>query len=187
MQRLSVVTLGLSALLLAGAPPAAAQAKPWLHIQVEEAKGSKVHVNVPLSLVEVAMKAAPEPIFDEDHIRIGGRHGKSLRVSDARNKMWQELKAAGDTDFVTVRDEDEGETVTVSRKGDLVQVRVDGAKRGERVMVDVPIALVDALFSGDGEDLNLHGAIQELSKRRGDVVRVEDKDDRVRIWIDERR
>lgn len=186
MKPWSVVALGFSALLLAGAPPAAAQAKPWLHVQVEEARGTKVHVNVPLSLVEIALKAAPQPVFDEDHIHIGGRNGKSLRVSDAR-KMWLELKAAGDTDFVTIRDEDEAETVTVSRKGDLVQVRVEGDKKSERVMVDVPIALVDVLFSGEGEELNVHGAIQELAKRRGDVVRVEDKDDRVRIWIDEGR
>ncbi|HET7291050.1 MAG TPA: hypothetical protein VFM88_01370 [Vicinamibacteria bacterium] len=181
----SVAVLGFSALLLAGARPAAAQAKPWLHIQVEEAKGSKVHVNVPLSLVEIALKAAPEPILDEKHIRLG-KHCGRLSVSDAR-KMWLELKAAGDTDFVTMRDEDEEETVTVSRKGELVQVRVEGAHESERVMVDVPIALVDALFAGEGEELNLQGAIRELSKRRGDVVRVEDRDDRVRIWIDEGR
>ncbi len=173
---------GLSILLLTGARPASAQtAKPWLHIQVEEARGAKVKVNVPLSLVEIALKAAPEPIFDEKHIRIG-KHC-DLKVSDMR-RMWDELKAAGETDFVTVRDEDDGETVTVSRKGDLVQVRVDGAKKNERVMVDVPVALVDALFAGEGEQLNLKGALAELSKRRGDIVRVEDKSDRVRIWIE---
>jgi hypothetical protein len=183
MTRFSIVALGLSALLLAGATPAAAQAKPWLHVQVEEAKGAKVHVNVPLSLVEVALKAAPEPIFDDDHIRLGP-HGKKLRVSEAR-KMWQELRAAGDTDFVTVRDGDRDETVTVALKGELVQVRVEGGPRSERVMVDVPAALVDALLSGEGEELNLSGAIRELSKRRGDIVRVEDENDRVRVWIDE--
>lgn len=186
MKRLPVIAFGLSALLLAGASPAGAQSKPWLHVQVEEAKGAKVHVNVPLSLVEVAMKAAPEPIFDDEHIRLGGRHGKSLRVSDAR-RMWEELKAAGDTDFVTVRDADVGETVTVSRKGDLVQVRVDGEQGSDRVMVDVPVALVDALFASEGDELNVRGAIQELSKRRGDVVRIENKSDRVRVWIDEGR
>ncbi len=185
MKRLSVGVFGFSVVLLASASSAGAQARPWLHVQVEEARGAKVHVNVPLSLLEVVMKAAPQPIFDEKHIHLG-KHGRNLRVSDAR-RMWQELKAAGDTDFVTVRDEDEDETVTVSRKGDLVQVRVEGAKKGERVMVDVPITLVDALFSGEGEELNVQGAIQELSKRRGDVVRVEDKDDRVRVWIDEGR
>lgn len=184
MQRPSLAALGLAAVLQAGAWPAAAEARPWLHVQVEESRGAKVHVNVPLSLVEVAMKAAHEPIFDDKRIHIGGRNGKDLRISDAR-RMWQELKAAGDTDFVTVRDEDQGETVTVARKGELVQVRVEGAEKGGRVMVDVPITLVDALFSGEGEDLNIEGAIRELSKRRGDVVRVEDKDDRVRVWIDE--
>ncbi len=181
MKRLATVA-GLSVLLLAGARPAAAQAaKPWLHVQVEEAKGAKVNVNLPLSLIEIALRAAPEPIFDNKHIRIGRNH--DLKISDMR-RMWEELKAAGETDFVTVKDEDEGETVTVSRKGDLVQVRVDGAKKSEKVMVDVPIALVDALFAGEGEELNIKGALSELSKRRGDIVRVEDESDRVRIWIE---
>lgn len=183
MKRFATVAAGLSLLLLAGTSPAAAQAKPWIHVQVEEARGAKVHVNVPLSLVEIALKAAPQPIFDKDKIHIG-RHGTSLKVSDMR-RMWEELKAAGETDFVRVQDEAEGETVTVARKGDLVQVRVEGTKKAEKVMVDVPVSLVDALFAGEGEELDIRGALSELSKRRGDIVRVEDSKDTVRIWIDE--
>jgi len=184
MKRFATVAAGLSVLLLAGTSPAAAQAKPWLHVQVEEAKGSKVHVNVPLSLVEVALAAAPQRIFDDKHIRIGRHH--DLNISDMR-RMWEELKAAGETEFVRVQDGEDGEAVSVSRKGDLVQVRVEGAKQGEKVMVDVPVALVDALFSGEGEELDVKGALSELSKRRGDIVRVEDAKDTVRIWIDEGR
>jgi hypothetical protein len=171
--------------LLAGTSGAAAQATPWIHVQVEEARGAKVHVNVPLSLVEVALRAAPEPILDEDRIRIG-RHGRSLKVSEMR-RMWEELKAAGETDFVRVADEQDGETITVSRRADLVQVRVDGTRQGEKVMVDVPVALVDALLAGEGEELNVTGAVSELSKIRGDIVRVQDEKDTVRIWIDEGR
>lgn len=182
MKRFATVAAGLSLLLLAGTRPAAAQAKPWIHVQVEEAKGSKVHVNVPLSLLEIAMSAAPQRVFDDKHIRINGRH--DLKIADMR-RMWAELKAAGETEFVRVQDEDDDGVVTVSRKGDLVQVRVEGGRKSEQVMVDVPVSLVDALFSGEGEELNIKAAIGELSKRRGDIVRVQDAKDTVRVWIDE--
>src|SRR5262245_3383547 len=92
----------------------------WLHVRVEEpGKGSKVHVNLPLPVVEAALKAAPETIESEGHIHFG-RHGRDMRLADVR-QAWRDLRAAGDTDLVTV-EEDDG-TMTVSRRGDQVQVR----------------------------------------------------------------
>jgi plasmid stabilization system protein ParE len=63
----------------------------------------------------------------------------------------------------------------------------DGKPRGdgEQVRVEVPVSLVDALLSGEGEEANIQAAIAELRKRRGDIVRVHDEDSKVRIWIDE--
>jgi hypothetical protein len=75
--------------------------------------------------------------------------------------------------------------VNVSRKGDLVLVRVQQDGGRETVHVDVPVALVDALFSGSATELNVRAAVAELRKLRGDVVRVNDRDSTVRIWIDE--
>jgi len=49
-----------------------------------------------------------------------------------------------------------------------------------------PRPFVDALFSGDGDTLNIEDALSELSKERGDIVRVDDGETKVRIWIDER-
>ena len=57
---------------------------------------------------------------------------------------------------------------------------------GESLGARVPIAVVDALFSGDGESLNLEGAVEELANLRGDIVRVDEEDTKVRIWIDEK-
>jgi hypothetical protein len=51
--------------------------------------------------------------------------------------------------------------------------------------VDLPVALVDALFSGSERELNIRAALGELRRMRGDVVRVNDRDSKVRIWIDE--
>ena len=98
-------------------------------------------------------------------------------------RIWTELKASGDVDLVTVEEKDE--TVKVARKGDLVLVRVERQGK-EEVNVEVPVSLVDALFASEGEELNVKAALLELQKRRGDIVRVNDANSTVRIWIDEK-
>jgi hypothetical protein len=168
--------LGPSARLLAQAPT------PWLHVRVEETKGGRVSVNLPLSVVEVALKAAPETVMGDDKLRLGLK-GRDLRVSDFR-KIWQELKKTPDVDLVTAEERDE--KVTVAKKGDLILVRVEKSGGREEVHIEVPAAVVDALFEGDGDTLNVRGALVQLQSRRGDIVRVNDKDNTVRVWIDEK-
>jgi hypothetical protein len=183
MMRIPVMAMGLGVLAGAAAQPALAQdTRPWIHVHVEEAKGSKVDVNLPLSLVQIGLKAAPDPVIAHGNIRLGDHD--ELSVAEFR-KLWAELKKAGDSDLVSVQDEN-GETVSVKRAGELVQIRVDNKAKGEQVRVDVPVTLVDALLSGEGEALNLDAAFAELAKRRGDIVSVKDGGDQVRVWIDER-
>ena len=183
MLRIPVVLVGLGVLAAAAQPAAAQNAKPWIHVHVEEAKGSKVDVNLPLSLVQIALKAAPDPLLAHGHLQLGNHRDVSL--ADLR-KLWVELKKTGDADLVSVEDGDEGEAVSVKRVGELVQVRVDNKAKGEEVRVDVPVALLDALLSSEGETLNFDAAFTELAKRRGDIVTVKDGADKVRVWIDER-
>jgi hypothetical protein len=174
--------VGMGAALSAG-PSLLAQAQsPWLHVRVEEAKGAKVSVNLPLSVVEVALKAAPETVFGDDKIQLGAK-GRHLRLTDIR-KMWQELKASGDVDLVQAEDGDE--KVTVTKKADLLIVRVEKAGGREEVHVEVPAEVVDALFAPEGEALDVRGALAKLQTRRGDIVRVNDKDATVRVWIGEK-
>lgn len=162
----------------------AAGGSAWLHVRVDEpGKSSKVRVNVPMAVVEAALEAAPERIVDKGRIKIDlGRDDHDLSLAQMR-KLWQELRAAGDTDIVTV--EDEGETVRVSRKGDLVQVRVTKASEKEEVHVDLPVNLVDAVLAGAGDSVDVKAVIRELRSQRGDIVRVTDANTAVRIWIDE--
>jgi hypothetical protein len=180
-----VLTLvALAVPLLGGTAPAASSndGTAWVHVRVEEPKQrSRVHVNLPLPAVEAALKAAPDVIASEGRIHLGA-HGRHLDIDDFR-QMWSELRKAGDTEIVSVEDGDD--RVNVSRKGDLVLVRVQEDGGRETVHVDVPVALVDALFSGPASELNVRAAVAELRKLRGDVVRVNDRDSTVRIWIDE--
>jgi len=192
MRKSILAGVGLLALSVLPAATAAAQTgTAWLHVRVEEAKeASKVSVNLPMAVVEAVLKASPEIIEKHGKVHFGEEHG--LKMADIR-KAWKALAEVGDAELVTVESEDEN--VRVMRKGDLVQVFVDSkpkpgkdgkpAKGGEEVRVEVPVSLVDAFLSGEGEEGNMQAAVAELQKRRGDIVRVKDDDSNVRIWIDE--
>jgi hypothetical protein len=136
-------------------------------------------VNLPLSVVEAVLEATPEIIESHGKVHIGHHHG--MKIEDVR-KVWKELASVGDAELVTVEDDDE--TVKVWRKGDQVHVRVEKAGK-EEVRVEVPVALVDAALSGDGDSIDVRAALAELQKKRGDIVQVNDGDSVVRVWIDE--
>ena len=175
----------LVALALAVAMPLFAQT-PWIHITVDETgeDGTRVNVNLPLSVVQIALAAAPEKIISHGKLHL--RHvNKDLDIESLR-KMWAELREAGDAEFVTIEEEDQ--TIRVRREGDFIRIDIDGGADGdpEQVHVAIPVTVVDALFSGDGETLNIEDALSELSKERGDIVHVDDGETKVRIWIDER-
>jgi hypothetical protein len=183
MRRAVILAMvGVGVVLGANSTLRAQGTSPWLHVRVEEAKGSKVSVNLPLSVVEAVLKSAPDTVMGDDKFKLGLKH-RNLRISDFR-KAWQELKNTPDVDFVTAEERDE--KVTVSKKGDLFLVRVEKTGAREDVHVEVPTAVVDALFEGDGDTLNIRGALAQLQTRRGDIVRVNDKDSTVRVWIDEK-
>jgi hypothetical protein len=157
-----------------------AQTSNWLHVEVNEGgeKASKVNVNLPLAVAKVALDMAPKQFTDKAVEKLNEH---DVSIADLRT-LWAEIKKAGSAEFVTVQDGDE--TVRVARDGDWVRVRVDkSGDKPERVKVDIPIGVVDALLSGDGESFNLLAAINELEGNTGDIVHVEDGDETVRVWI----
>jgi hypothetical protein len=159
---------------------------PWVHVEVDEGGDDNTHVrvNLPLSVVQVALEAAPEKILENGQIHLHNMD-HDLDIEDIR-KIWTELREAGDAEFVSIEGDDE--TVRVRREGDFIRIDVDERKEGasQQIHIEVPVAVVDALFSGEGESLNLGGALDALSTQRGDIVRVDDGETKVRVWIDER-
>ncbi len=166
-----------------GAIPLQAQT-PWIHIEVDENEADRSHVkvNLPLSVVQIALEAAPEKIVD--HGRIHMHHiNQDLDVEDLR-RMWNELRSAPDSELVAIQQKEE--TVSIRRQRDQILIEVDDRKDRDTVHIQVPVTVVDALFSGEGQELNLKEAISELKSLRGDIVRVDDGETKVRIWIDEK-
>jgi hypothetical protein len=180
--RVALTLLILSASLL---PTSSAQARsddPWIHITVvdREAGGSTVEINLPLAMIGTALAMAPDSALANGHLHIDA-NGVSL--ADIR-KLWSQLRAAGDAQFVKVSKPDA--EVSLAREGDLLKIRVDAtAPRSETVRMQLPVALVDALFAGEGDRIDLAAALQRLESTRGEVITVDDSDSHVRIWIDE--
>ncbi len=186
MKRRILTGASLALALLFTTAAAWAQAEPWIHVRVTEhaRDGSKVSVNVPLSLAQVALEMAPKDVLEKGRLKL---RDKDISIADLR-RLWTQLKASGDAEFVTVESNDKGETVHVAREGDHLRIDVrDKSKDNEAVQIRMPLAVVDALLSGEGESMNVSAAIAQLKGQRGEIVSVEGSDNQVRIWIDESR
>ncbi|MFQ5350085.1 MAG: hypothetical protein ACE5EG_06560, partial [Thermoanaerobaculia bacterium] len=74
--------------------------------------------------------------------------------------------------------------VRVWKEGGYLMVSVieDG---GENVEVRVPGRVVDALLSGEGDELDLLAALEALvDEGEGQLVQVTGDDENVRVWVD---
>lgn len=160
---------------LAGSARAASNM--WLHVTVDESDGAKVRINLPLALAERALPMLP--FHEELHWRHGeGGHG--VELEEAR-QLWAEIKNSPDMTYVTV---DDDETVKVWKENDFVYVEVRNEDGGEEVDVQVPVEVVDALLAG--EEIDLAAAFAALAERGGgNLVTVRDRQDNVRVWIDD--
>ena len=168
--------------LMLGTVAAASASGLWLHVRVDEADGAKVKVNVPISMVEKAIAMVPQ-----EHLRHGKIHlddfSDDFSVVELR-ELWQEIKESPDMTFVTVEEDDE--SVRVWKEAGYLKVHViDGGQSNEQVDVQIPLVVVDALLSGDSEELDIEAAIRALvAEGEGELVTVSGDDETVRVWVD---
>lgn len=191
MRQRALVALVLVAMLLAGgaAIAYAQESTPWLHIRVTEdgEDGARINVNLPVTLVQTFADLAEQEIERElsgrgSHVRVHmERH--EVEIADIR-RAWNELRNAGDAEFVEIEDGDE--YIKISRAGDRVVIELDDRDGNDgRGRVEVPVSVVDALLEGEGETLNVRAAIDELiAVSSGEIAFVEDGGTTVRIWIE---
>jgi hypothetical protein len=188
LKRMMLLSLALA--ILALAPLAAAADTMWLHVRVDEKHDSeRVRINLPLDLVEELL-----PLIEVDELRNGKLQIDNHDLEDlvAIRQVQEALRKAEDGEYIEV--EDEEDRVTVSKKGDelLVHVEEDYHRRGDREHVNtvdmrIPLTVVEALFSGEEDELNLLAAVQALKKEgAASMITVDEEDTSVRIWIDDK-
>ena len=182
-KRLSLHTAIAVSLCLAALPAAAQESKPWIHVHFTEGGASpkNIRVNLPLSVVGVALEVAPEKIVEKGRVRL---NNADISIADMR-RLWAALRDSGDSEFVNV--EDGNRSVSIVREADRVLIRIGDLKDGKdaQVHVEIPVKVVDALLATEGEELDIAGALDRLQSERGEIIRVIDGDTNVRIWIDE--
>ena len=139
------------------------------------------NINLPLSAVEPLLSLVPHGALSD---RLLDMAGDEVNVGAMRD-LWRAIAGVGEAEFVAVDGEDE--TVRIARTGDQINVQVEECDKdgGETVDIRIPVAVVDALLSGDGETLNVHAAVEQLGELRGDIVRVNGGEHQVRVWIDD--
>ena len=171
-----ISTVFLAVLVIAGA---ASASNLWFHVRVDEADGAKVTVNLPVSMIEKAIQMIPE-----EHLSDHGMLFSDHEMTPAQlRELWMELRDSPDMTFVKV--EEEGEDVKVWKESVLLYVSVIEEKDNEKVDVRVPFAVVDALLSGNEDELDIEAAINALVQEgEGELVTVTSDDDNVRVWVD---
>lgn len=140
-------------------------------------------INLPLSAVEPLLSLVPHRILADGRLAVAG-HDMPIDIGAVRN-LWRAIADIGDAEFLSVDSGDE--TVRIARTGDQIHVRVEECDddSGETVDIRLPVGVIDALLSGDGETLDVAAAVERLAGVRGDIVRINSDDRQIRVWIDE--
>ena len=182
MMKKNLVLSVIAVLVLASAGLAQTQSRgPWMHLEVVEKSDDPgtVKVNLPISMVDVALNLVKDKNLQDGHFKMGHN---DMSVAEMR-QLWSELKNAGNAEFVTVQKRDE--TVRISREGSFVLVKVSHTKNAEKVDIKMPVSVVDALLSGPGEELNLKAAVTAMKVGNvGDILTINESNTQVRLWID---
>ena len=176
--RTALVFVAIPFLLVAGA----AAEERWFHVHVTEggSNAANVTVNLPLTLIETALKLVPTEVQEEMRVEFSEA---GIDLADLR-EFWREMHSIEDATFVTVESNDA--TVRVAKEGDfLVAKTTERSDGGAQVDVRFPFAVLEALFSEDENTIDLAGAIRALAEYTdGDIVTVTDGDTKVRVWVD---
>lgn len=175
----AIIAVAVVGLLTSGAGVLSAAGNDlWLHVKVQENDDTKVTVNLPMSVVGKAL-----PMLPEEHLNAGKMHLDEVEMSVSEmRELWREVQSSPDATFVTVEEDDE--KVRVWKEGGYLMVSVVD-RGGESVEVRVPGRVVDALLSGDGEELDLVAAMEALvDEGEGQLVQVTGDDENVRVWVD---
>ena len=178
---LLVMTTLVASAATIGRPATQQEPEPWVHVDVTSDGGTDMNLDLPLAAVTAMLALAPETIVQNGEFQFGSSY--QVPVAAIR-EMWRELRDVGDVEFVTIQYE--GQDVRIARAGEIILVNVsDSDGDDDSVRVEIPVPVVDALLSGDGDTLNIGAAIAELSLLRGELIRVIESANNIRIWIDE--
>jgi hypothetical protein len=166
-------------ILLCGST-AVAQSTRWFHVNVQSGgpDGERVSVNIPLKLVETVLPMIEQKEFVQGEIELDEL---PLTVNQMR-EIWRTLQTEGDFELASIKDKDVN--LRIYKEGDFLHVRSNENAK-DKISINIPAAVVDALLSGESDELNITAAVKMLTQSDVDeIARIEDGEDTVRVWVD---
>lgn len=177
VKRILVVALSFFLLIVV----VQAQATQWIHVRVEEAgeSGESVKVNVPASLVSTVLPLIQTDEFSNGSIKLDQ---EEFTIPQLR-EIWNEVKRHGNYELAAIKNKDIN--LRVSIEGDHLYVTsAEGSET--QINAQIPTPVVDALFSGEENELDIRAAMDVLvASGAGNLVSVRDGSTTIRVWIDE--
>lgn len=163
----------------------AAFAEQWIHVKVEGGDDDKVTLNLPISMVRAVAAMIPADVQAEVDSEMRVAIDDLDMEWEQFRQLWQSVKDAPEATFATVQTRDE--SFVVKKEGEYLLVQTDESRdSGAEIDVQLPMAVVDALFSGPEGTLDFSAAIDALAYHgRGHLVSIRDGDETVKVWIDD--
>lgn len=178
------LTLALLMLALTGTAALAGAQSLWFHIRVDEkgTDGEIVRVNVPVKLVEAVLPMIEEKEFHHGTVRLDHHDVDAAQL----RQMLAAVRDSEDGEYVTVDGPDE--KVRIRKENGVLSIDVDeGGATPETVHVRVRMEVLDAMLSGQSDELDIAAGVQKLGEMgHGDIVTVHSDDETVRIWVDDK-
>jgi hypothetical protein len=176
--------LGIHAQTSASQSSSSAQGDRWLHVRVisTDGKGESVKVNVPLELAEHVLPAIDHDQLHNGKVRIGDIDCDGVDI----RAILDAVRNSKDGEFVTVQKKDADISVVKKEGLLLVHVKDKEHPKAQQVEVKVPMKVVQALLSGNKDELDIVAALHALALQPGDteLVSVKDEESTVRVWVD---
>ena len=176
--------LAVSVVLALALPLSAAASDRWFHVHVDDRSsgGAEVSVNLPLSLIDSALKLIPESVSRKLSTELGIELNDAGFSLDELRDLWSDIRDGDDATYLTVRDNDV--SFQVRKSGDFLLVESDESS-DTQIDVRFPLPVIDALLSGPDGRLDFSAAIRRLAEYDdGNMVTVRDGDTTIRVWVD---
>jgi len=157
-----------------------ARAAEWIHVAIDKPGETQVKLQLPMTLAGTALAMLGDQAkIESGSIRVGNQDMDVARLRET----WKAVRAAGDAQFVSIADQNAD--VKLSTKSGSLLVDVKEHAGGSTVHVILPNDVVDALLSGEDNQLAIDAALTRLATSpKGDVVRVENGEERVHVWLE---
>lgn len=175
--------LGTQAQATSSQSSTSSRSEKWLHVRVISTndKGETVRVNVPLELAAQVLPAIDHDRLHDGKVKIGCMDCNGVDI----RSLFEAVKNTKDGEFVTVQSKDAD--VKVAKKDGMFLVHVHDKYKPKmsQVEVTVPMKVVEALLSGDKDELNLVAGLHALASQGNmDLVTVKAEDSTIHVWMD---